>query len=195
MNYTIEVLNDYSELFKIHKLVTKAYISSGILSETYSENADFYPQLNTIPETKIIIAKKNKKIIGTNSITIDGKAGLHTDHYFKKETDLIRKSSKKVLGSSWRIATSQEYHNKIGLFLDLIKKTFLIAKEENIEICLFIFLKKHEKFYKSFLDAETITEKKILLEPGRSVNYVLMKTETEKTQKHLLHILKNIKNI
>jgi len=193
MNYKIEILNDFSELIDVHKLVRKAYISSGILSETYIGNADFYPKLNMIPETKIIIARENGKIIGTNSITLDGKYGLHTDHSFKKETDLIRKTSKSILGSSWRIATSQEYHKKIGLFLDIIQKTFFIAKEQNIETCLFVFLKKHEKFYKSFLDAETIAEKEIYFEPDRSCDYVLMKTNTKKTQKHLSDIFINRK--
>ena len=186
LNYKIYKLTDYQRLFEISKLTKDAFSESGLILQNYNNQyLNLYPHLNTIQETSILIAEINRKIIGTNSVTLDGPAGLHTDYYFKKETDFIRKTEDTVLGSSWRIATTQEYRNNIRLFLDLVQNTFIVTKKKNIETCLFVFAEKHEAFYKKMLDAETIAKKKYTKFPYNNVTFVLMKTNTENSQKHL----------
>lgn len=184
-DYKIHKLTDYNRLPEINSIIRETFIESGLISDHFNSSADFYPHLNTIKETTILIAEQNGQIVGTNSMTVDSPAGLHTDYYFKEETDFIRKTEKKILGSSWRIATIHEYRNNINLFLDLIQTSFHIAKEKHIETCLFVFNKKHEEFYKKLLDAETIAEKICTIDPKIEILFVLMKTDTENSQKHL----------
>lgn len=186
--YKINKLKDFNRLPEISLLVRETFIESGLISDHFNSSADFYPHLNTIKETTILIAEQNGKIIGTNSMTTDSSVGLHTDSYFKEETDFIRKTEKKILGSSWRLATIHEYRNNIHLFLDLIQTSFHIAKEKHIETCLFVFNKKHEAFYKKLLDAETIAEKICTMDYEIKIPFVLMRTDTENSQKHLSKI-------
>ncbi len=184
-DYKIRKLTDLKRLPEIGRLIHDTFIESGLISTKCKTPVDLYPHLNFIKETTILTVELNGKIIGTNSMTLDGPAGLHTDYYFKEETDFIRKTENTVLGSSWRIATSHEYRNHIKLFLDLIQQSFFIAKEKQIETCLFVFAEKHEAFYKKMLDAETIAKKKYTKFPYNNVTFVLMKTNTENSQKHL----------
>ena len=184
-NYTIKELIDNNRLSEISSLVHETLVESNHITKRVDNIINLYPHLNNINQTNVLIAEINNKIIGTNSMTIDSEHGLHTDLFFKQETDYIRKSSDEKLGSSWRIATSKEYRGNIRLFLDLIQNSFFLAKEKGIETCLFVFDKKHEKLYKSLLDAETISEKVCNIEAGIDINMVLMKTDTENSQKHL----------
>ncbi len=184
-DYEIYKLNNFNRLSEIGKLVYDTLVESGHISSQYNNSVDLYPHLNKIPETTILIAELKGKIIGTNSMTIDSPNGLHTDKFFKEETDFIRKTENKILGSSWRIATKREYRRNIRLFLDIVQNTFFAAKEMNIETCLFVFDKKHEEFYKKLLDAETLAEKICNIEPEIEIPMVLMRTDTENSQKHL----------
>jgi len=184
-NYKIHKLDDYNRISEIGKLVHDTLVESKHISSRYNKFVDLYPHLNTIPETTVLIAELNGKIIGTNSMTIDNPHGLHTDKFFKEETDIIRKNENKILGSSWRIATEHKYRKNIRLFLDLIQNSFYLAKEMNIETCLFVFDIRHEEFYKKLIDAETITKKICNIEPEIDIPMVLMRTDTENSQKHL----------
>ncbi len=186
-NYQIHRLTNFRRLNEIGKLVHDTLVESGHISSRYNKFVDLYPHLNKIPETTILIAELNGKIIGTNSMTLDNPAGLHSDKFFKEETDIFRKQNK-ILGSSWRIATEHEYRKNIRLFLDLIQNTFFAAKKMHIETCLFVFDKKHEEFYKKLLDAETIAEKIRNIEPEIDIPMILMRTDTENSQKHLSKI-------
>jgi len=192
-DYKIQKLTDLKRLPEIGRLIHDTFIESGLISTKCKTTVDLYPHLNSRKETTILTAELNGKIIGTNSMTLDGPAGLHTDYYFKEETDFIRKTENTVLGSSWRIATSHEYRKKIRLFLDLIQKSFFIAKEKKIETCLFVFEKNHEEFYKKLLDAETIAQRNYNQYPYNNINFVLMKTDTQNSQKHLSKIFKRRK--
>lgn len=185
ISYTISVLNDFSRLNEVHSLVHDAFVDAGLCPKKTNNLLNLYPHLNRIEETKIIIAEKDGKIIGTNSVTVDGEYGLHTDSYFKEETDLIRKESTNKIGSSWRIATDKNYRNNIGLLLDIIRKTVEIIIEMDIETCLYSFSTKHEKFYKKLLNAETIAESDVFLKEGLKTRSVLMKTNATKTINHL----------
>ena len=184
-NYNIRKLDNSDRIPEIGKLVHDTLVESGHISPRHNTFVDLYPYLNKISETTILIAELEGEIIGTNSMTIDSSVGLHTDKFFKKETDLIRKQENKTLGSSWRIATNQKYRRNIRLFLDLIQNSFYLAKEMHIETCLFVFDKKHEDFYKKLLDAETIAEKICNIEPEIDIHMILMRTDTENSQKHL----------
>ncbi len=187
-NYKIRKLDNFDRIPEIGKLVYDTLVESEHISSRNNKFIDLYPHLNKIPETTVLIAELKGKIIGTNSMTVDNPSGLHTDKFFKPETDLIRKKEKNILGSSWRLATEHKYRKNIRLFLDLIQNSFYLAKEMHIETCLFVFDKRHEEFYKKLLDAETIAQKICNIEPEIDIPMVLMQTDTENSQKHLSKI-------
>ncbi len=184
-DYSISILSEFHKLEEIHELCHDAYVESGLIFKRQDSKLNLFPHLNTIENTKTLIAVKDNKIIGTNSITSDGIFGLHSDMHFKEETDFFRLNTKGILGSSWRIATNKIYRNNIRLLLDLVQNTVKLAVEMNIQTCLYVFAKKHEDFYKKLIGAETISQKRSNLEPGLNVDLVLMKTETVKTREFM----------
>jgi hypothetical protein len=93
----------------------------------------------------------------TCSYTIDNPNGLHVDHMFLEETNLIRKECAEKgwkLGSSWRIATRPETRS-IETLLKLINVCFIDGVNK-LDVCLFTFHPKHAKIYARILDLYTI---------------------------------------
>lgn len=187
-NFKIEILNDFSKLKEIHELTYGKFFN---IEKKYDPN--LFPGFDVSKNTKTIIVEDNNKVIGTNSITIDGKLGLPSDKYFKKETDIIRNKTDGKVGNSWKIAISEKYRKNISILFDIIQKTVELAVEMDIQTCLYIFPKKHENVYKKFIKAETIAEKKCDIGDKKDVHLVLMKTETKQTIEHLNNLFTNRK--
>ena len=118
-NLNFKELSDLTRLPEIYSLTHDTYVESGLIQPKETGTLNLFPHLNEIEETVIIIAESNGKIIATNSLTIDGEKGLHTDVYFKSETNELRKKHKK-LGSSWRIATDKKHRGDIRIIMTLI---------------------------------------------------------------------------
>jgi hypothetical protein len=157
-NLIYKELTDLTRLPEIFSLTHDTFVESGLILPKKNGMLNLYPHLNKIKETAVIIAEFNGKIIATNSATIDGEKGLHTDVYFKSETDEYRKTHKN-LGSSWRIATDKAHRRDIRIIMNLIKYSLLVGEKMGMETCLFIFEKRHERIYKKLIGAETIAEK------------------------------------
>ena len=180
--HQISILKDFKRLKEVHELAYSSYFKN----EENNKPADInlFPILDTSKNTKTIVVEIEDKIIGTNSLTIDGEFGLPSDKYFKEETDAIRKNTSGNVGNSWKIATSQDYKSNVMLLFDIIQKTSELAVEMKIDTCLYIFPKKHENIYKKMINAEKIAEKKCNIGDVKDVHLVLMKTETKNSIKH-----------
>jgi len=187
-DYKLKIVNEDNKLVKIHELAYGNYFINN-----NKKDPNLFPGFDKSNDTKIIVAEINDNIIGTNSITVDGDLGLPSDKYFKAETNLVRSTTKGLVGNSWKIAISQQYKCNIGVLFDLIQKTVELAVDMDIESCLYIFPKKHENVYKKFIKAETISEKKCNIGDKKDVHLVLMKTDTKETVEHLNQLFTNRK--
>ena len=157
-NLIFKELSDLTRLPEIYSLTHDTFVESGLIAPKKDGILNLYPHLNKIKETVVIIAESDGEIIATNSVTIDGEKGLHTDVYFKSETDEYRRTHEK-LGSSWRIATDKKHRRDIRIIMNLIKHTLSVGEKLGMKTCLFIFEKRHERIYKKLICARTIAEK------------------------------------
>lgn len=161
-SYTIEKLQDRCLMPEIHVLAHDTAVESGLIAPQKNGKLDLNPHLDGILETTIIIARYKGKIIGTNTLTLDGPNGLHTDKLFPAETNKLRKEH--VLSSSWRIATHKNYRSDIRLISDLLKASMKVGREMGITDCLFIVNLRHAQTYLKALNAKVIATKTIKLD-------------------------------
>lgn len=181
-NYKISILSDYKRLDDVLRLTHDSLVEIGAIVPKPTGMFNFFPHLDRIENTTVLIAENNGKIIGTNSFTIDGKHGLHTDILFKNETNYFRESSQIPIASSWRIATHNAYRNKRRLIIDLIETTRRLLVEAKIDTCLCTFQEKHENVYKRLLKAKTIAKKKGTADNTDTATFVLMKFKLLKSK-------------
>ena len=141
------------ELERVYRLTHDVYVKSGYCKSKKNGRLVHYPHLDNIPETTVFIAIKNGKIVGTNSITLDGPKGLHVDEDFLNDVNKVRAEGRRLV-ASWRIVTDCK---GIKPVIELISKTTDYALNElKAETALFTFHPKHERFYKKFLNMRTI---------------------------------------
>ncbi|MCK5120649.1 MAG: hypothetical protein KAQ91_01630 [Methylococcales bacterium] len=178
-DYTISVLEDYSRLDEVYRLTHDSLVNAGEIEPKEDGRFITCPNLDMIPETTILIAEQNCKIIGSISFTLDGPNGVHTDNWFKDETDEIRNSNVGVLGSSWRVATTAEFRGNRRFVLDLMKNAFQIGIENNCDVCLFTFLDKHVDVYQRIMRADIVKKKVVLIDGKREADVNMMKIDVE----------------
>jgi len=183
---TYKTLTNFNRLPEIYSLTHDTFVESGLILPKENGQLNLYPHLNEIKETTIIIAECDGQIIATNSVTLDGEMGLHTDMYFKEEMDFLRKNNSN-LGSSWRIATKKEFRGNIRVLMNLIKHSLTIGKEKGMKSSLFIFEKKNERIYKKLIGAKTIAEKVYNTDPNvnHQMHMVLMIADVEQVSNSL----------
>lgn len=173
----IRPITDNQELDKVYGLTHTSWVESGLVLPQPNGRIIHHPHLDASKDTTILVAIEDGIIVGTNSITIDGPSGLHVDHGFKDETDVIRAEGNR-LASSWRVATLPEYRSRSSLFKALVKATVRLAIEKDVDTCLFLFPPKHESIYQRLINAKTVCNKIIKYEEGFVVTAVMMRTET-----------------
>ena len=135
-----------------------------------------YPHLDDIPETTVLIAISEGRIIGTNSLTMDGEHGLHVDADYKYQVDKVREEGRK-LASSWRIVTG--VHGR-KLVMGLIASTVDLVISLGVETCLFTFNPHHERIYKRLLNMETLDRHENSIDGLSHAPSVLMRWDIEK---------------
>jgi GNAT superfamily N-acetyltransferase len=148
------IKND-QELQEVYGLVYRQFRSEGYCDEQPDGKLRYYSELDGIPETTILVAIEDGKIVGTLSITEDGDFGkIHTDFEFPLETEHIRQFSfarGRNLCSAWRIATEPNYRGSRRAVFALINAYIEIATRKNLNCSLYTFNPKHVKIYERLL--------------------------------------------
>jgi len=148
------------EMKGVFELTHDEYVRQGYCQPRHDRVLQHYIHLDNIPETFVFVAVENNKVIGTNSLTIDGPNKLHVDCDFPNETQVIRQqcnAGDKILASSWRIVTCDALRNTMTTFLHLVDITINTIVSNDVDVCLFTFNPKHESFYSKLLGLHTIT--------------------------------------
>jgi hypothetical protein len=118
--------------------------------------------LDGIDETAVWIAEEEDAIgtvLGTISVTVDGPAGLHVDEEFRDAADAVRKECRltgKKLAAPWRIVTRSDHHGQLAISMALINACVEHVVNQGLDVTLYTFNPRHEKFYKRMLGFETI---------------------------------------
>ena len=135
-------------------LTHDVYLQEGYCEPQESGRLIHYPHLDGIAETIVYIAEVDGELVGTNSLTLDGPAGLHVDQDFPVETAVMREWCNHMdyrLGASWRIVTDPAYHTTTSVASALFTATILGILEYDLEVVLFQFNPKHARVYKRLL--------------------------------------------
>ena len=156
--YRYRVLqNTPAELGPIWRLAHDVYSKEGYCDPQPDGLLRHYPHLDLIPHTRVIAAYDDTGLAGTNSLTLDSAAGLHTDSAFPWETKMERQScllTGLTLGSSWRIVTREP---GVQLVLGLIGRSIDEAEDMGLDAVLFTFHPKHVRIYRHLLGLEAVT--------------------------------------
>ncbi len=149
------------EMDQVYRLTHDQYLKEGYITPQPNGLLRHYPHLDWIPETTVLIAVEEGRVVGTNSLTLDGPAGLHVecDSDFKAITDLHRIAAAAggtKLASSWRIITHPGARNQLSTILALIGATIEEMCRREIHTTLYTFNPKHEQFYAKMLGLKPV---------------------------------------
>lgn len=153
----IRPIKNHLEMEEVYRMTHDAYVDMGFIEPHADGRLVHYPHLDTLPETTVLVALVGGRIVGTNSLTLDGPVGLHVDEDFKAETDAVRATGR-FLSSSYRINTLREFRHRRDIVMGLIRETVYIAINSGVKTCLFIFHKRHESIYRRLLNMKTVAE-------------------------------------
>jgi len=145
----------------VWRLTHDVYQASGYCEANPHSMLRHYPLLDGIEETTVYIAEDAGEIVGTNSLTVDGPWGLHTDEDFPRETRAIRLMCRHMgwrLGCSWRICTTPANRNRTATVKSLFRATIEGVLDASLDALLFEFHPRHAKIYKRTLGLDVLAE-------------------------------------
>ena len=153
--------NTLQDLEAVWGLTHDMFVGEGYAEARPDGLLRHYPHLDIIPETTVLMAEdEDGTLLGSNSYTVDGPAGLHVDDDFKDVVDRLRQECRAAglrLGASWRIVTRPGCREHLQVVLQLISAT-LEGGRELADVVLFTFNPKHESFYGRMLGLQTVSE-------------------------------------
>lgn len=153
-------LDDPAEHVEVWRLTHDEYARLGYSSPRPDGMLRHYPHLDLIEETSVVVARDDDgELLGTNSLTVDGPAGLHVDATFPGEVDAVRRYCQPriwALGASWRIVVRHDVPRKLETVLGLIGHTRKLVSERDLDLVLYSFHPKHERFYQKAIGAVTL---------------------------------------
>ena len=153
-------MDDYKAVWR---LTYEEYTKCGYTDQSKVQDSclQHYPHLDQIPETSVILVEECGKLLGTISVTEDGRFGLHTDEAFSEQTERIRDECAErgeSLGASWRIVTSSAARQQLSVVKRLISSAIVNMRERGLDVLLFTFHPKHERFYQKVLGLRTLAK-------------------------------------
>ncbi len=166
------------DLEEIYSLVHDAYVERGYIEPQPDGRLVLYPQLDNIPETTVIIMWDGDRIVGTNTLTLDGPKGLPSDEDFRKECDAIRAEGRKLAGS-WRLCTRTGYRDERHIVLELIARTVRLTLQNEVETCVFTIHPRHVDVYRKLLNMTLVSQKEETVRGLQNAPAVFMRCDRE----------------
>ncbi|MDJ0598732.1 MAG: hypothetical protein QNJ37_07840 [Crocosphaera sp.] len=153
----VRLVENTVEMDAVYHLTHEAYLKQGYCKLQANRKLVHYPHWDNISETKVLVARQNGEIIGTNSYTVDGPKKLTVDSDFNSEVDKLRRKGL-ALAASWRMATLDK-ENERTVVMTLIAKTAEIMIQTGATHHLFICNPRQEKVYQRLLNMKTLARK------------------------------------
>ncbi|MFH1023161.1 MAG: hypothetical protein V1809_07205 [Planctomycetota bacterium] len=151
----VRPIENDDELDEVYRITHDAYVERGYCAPQSDGRLIHYPRHDGIPETTVLIAERNDRIVGTNSLTLDGPNGLPVDEDFGRDCERIRATGRR-LAASWRIATRKDCREERNIAMGLIRETLRLCLLKGVETCLFTFNPRHERIYQRLLNMRTV---------------------------------------
>ncbi|MFH1024437.1 MAG: hypothetical protein V1809_13740 [Planctomycetota bacterium] len=151
----VRPIENDDELDEVYRITHDAYVERGYCAPQPDGRLIHYPRHDGIPETIVLVAERNGRIVGTNSLTLDGSKGLPVDEDFGRDCKRIRATGRR-LAASWRIATRKDCREERNIVMGLIRETLRLCLLKGVETCLFTFNPRHERIYQKLLNMKTV---------------------------------------
>jgi hypothetical protein len=191
----IRPIKSQDELEQVYCLTHDLYVVEGYCKPKPDRRLIHYPHLDGIQETTVFVAVEDGKVIGSNSLTVDGPHGLHVDmdDEYRDKVKQIRdecRANAWNLGSSWRIVVSSLSHN-VKAVLGLIGITVEHIYMHKLHRVLYNFHPRHARFYNLILGLETLAEGTCGADGLSHPPSVLMVSDYARLHKHWSKICKH----
>jgi len=180
------IANTLSDMTEVYHLAYDVYLEQQYTHPNPEGLLRHYPELDGIEATTVILAEEDGLLVGTNSLTMDSMARLHTDRAFPEETQSVREEcfeENRRLAASWRICTMGEGRCGMRVLMGLIGCTYKLVVGWNLQTVLYTFHPKHARIYEKIIGARVIAGPVA----DRSVDgspAVLMRTDLETLVPH-----------
>jgi len=152
-------VGDEADLKRVWRLTYREYLAMNYCLPNPSEMLTHFLDLDRLPQTQVFALEDDDgELIATNSASLDGPGGLHTDHAWPEETQAVRRECRERglrLGSSWRIVTDSRNRQKLKPLLTIIDYTLQQAGPQQ-DVTLFTFHFDHSRIYTRLLGLEVI---------------------------------------
>ena len=144
-----------AEMEEVYRLTHDSYVS-----KAYTEIQDnglllHYPEFDVIPETKVLAALQDGKMIGTISLTIDGPFGFTLDRDFRDDIAKLRDEGRRV-AVIWRLVVREDCRSSRTVLLGLISAVTRLAISHGVNTYLFEVNPKHERVYMRLLNMSVV---------------------------------------
>jgi len=133
----------------VYRLAYDVYLAAGFCGSNPERMLRHYPHLDGIPETTVLLAKTDGQLVGSNTVTVDGPAGLPMDVGFREVVDEIRGQTG-VVASSWRLVTDPSCRQGFRAALKLTRKAFEVVRQQGTNVGLIVVHPRHESYYERF---------------------------------------------
>jgi hypothetical protein len=155
----IRSVENLDELNEVYQITHDAFVQMGYAQPRADGRLIYFPQMEQLAETRVLVALQGGQMVGTVSWTLDGPLGLHVDEDFRTECDAIRAEGRK-LAAAWRVVTRPDVQQSPQVILALIEAVIEAVIEEymaaGVEVSLFTFNPVHERVYQKLLGMQTV---------------------------------------
>ena len=150
----VELVRNYTDLLAAFRLLYKAYLRAGLVSENASQLR--VTPFHLLPTTEVFVAKCENEVISTLSMVADTGVGLPMDSMYATELTELRKSGLQLA----EIGSLADRRNLpirfINVFELLARLIVQVAQVRGIDALVLAVHPRHAKFYMRAFGFETL---------------------------------------
>lgn len=148
-----------SRLNEVHGLAYREYLRAGYIAPRADEMLSHYHGYSESPATTVLGAYTAGELVGTCSLTADGRIGLPGETDFRLQIGRVRRWCQEhglKLGASWRLVTAGRVRQGYRIMLDLVRAIIRKNCELGIHVTLSVVHPQHCRAYQRIVGMETI---------------------------------------
>lgn len=155
---TIRPVRNHAEKKMVYRLTHDCYVEKGYAQPQATGELVHYPEIDRSSLTTVFVAIQNGEVIGSVSLTMDGKPGLSVEHDFKDECAEMRQQGRH-LAAVWRLVTRHSSNPSRNVIMGLINETVKRAIQQGATTGLFTVNPRHERIYQKLLGMRAVARK------------------------------------
>lgn len=122
-----KVASSRKELEGAFALIYKEYLLRGFILPEHYKSGLRITLYNSLPETVVFVALKDKEVVATNAIIPDSYLGLPLNLGYKEEADSLRKSARKICEGGYLAIKSELFGRGLFSMFNFQKLDFIFS--------------------------------------------------------------------